>query len=221
MEAACSPVCASSRATVLLLFFASLAAARSTSGVRTTRIISNQARRQRNFDGLILPIHTFSSPLQRSPRRLLVAERIKTAEPNSRSQQLKVKAVESQSERKPAFQFIRNIDETVLPDVHVMRDRDEFLVHFNFTYSKTFELLYTDDPKYTREDIKGIFLIDEEGVIWSDNVWIAEEPQFGEVDAMGEMTIYSQEKYDRLMRFLDRHAIAHGLKFRSHTHQRY
>eukprot|EP00467_Chlorarachnion_reptans_P016804 CAMPEP_0114536276 /NCGR_PEP_ID=MMETSP0109-20121206/28901_1 /TAXON_ID=29199 /ORGANISM="Chlorarachnion reptans, Strain CCCM449" /LENGTH=201 /DNA_ID=CAMNT_0001719973 /DNA_START=75 /DNA_END=680 /DNA_ORIENTATION=- len=112
------------------------------------------------------------------------------------------------SERKPSFQFIRNVDERI-PSFHMELDMDIIRVSLNFTNSEVFK------------KINGV-LLDEEGLIYSDEVWIAdhESPlQPGDADAVANFNFVDKEKYYRLMRFVDRLAQAYDLDFDSKRDQ--
>ncbi|GAB5364968.1 hypothetical protein AAMO2058_001015900 [Amorphochlora amoebiformis] len=70
--------------------------------------------------------------------------------------------------RKPAFQFIRNIDEAVLPEIYIRSNSFVHYIELNFTLSRAWEMM--KEGTYERDEIKGCFMIDEEGVLWTDDV---------------------------------------------------
>jgi len=107
---------------------------------------------------------------------------------------------------------------------------DIIRVSLNFTNSEVFKKINGvhevdgtfSEPEFSIDDVKGIFLLDEEGLIYSDEVWIAdhESPlQPGDADAVANFNFVDKEKYYRLMRFVDRLAQAYDLDFDSKRDQ--
>lgn len=107
------------------------------------------------------------------------------------------------------IQFIKGIDETVLPDVRLTRSRD------GSTGTATFRFKNPDilDQNTAKEgEITGMFLIDDEGSLETRNVtakFVNGKPQAIE-------SIYimkSPEEWDRFMRFIEVYSKVNGLVF--------
>ena len=105
------------------------------------------------------------------------------------------------------IQFIRGVNEEVVPDVRLTRSRDGDTGRAVF---------YFDQPKAlaetTQEEIMGMYLIDEEGELVSREVngkFVNGKP--AAIEAIYIMK--SKEDWDRFMRFMNRYAEANGLGF--------
>lgn len=105
------------------------------------------------------------------------------------------------------IQFIRGIDEDVVPDVRLTRSRDG---------SNGTATFYFDNPKALNgnygEEITGIYLMDEEGELVSREV----KGKFvnGQPTALEAMVIMkSTDEWERFMRFMERYAEENGLGF--------
>lgn len=110
---------------------------------------------------------------------------------------------------KAKIQFIRGLDEKVLPDVHLTRSRDGSTGTATFTFKNPTIL---DKTTMKKGEITGMYLIDEEGILETRDVnarFINGKPEIVE-------TIYIMENrdiWDRFMRFMDRYGEANGLVF--------
>jgi len=105
------------------------------------------------------------------------------------------------------IQFIKGIDEEVVPDVRLTRSRDG---------SNGTATFYFDNPKALNgnygEEITGIYLMDEEGELVSREV----KGKFvnGQPTALEAIVIMkSTEEWERFMRFMERYAEENGLGF--------
>ncbi len=103
------------------------------------------------------------------------------------------------------IQFSRGIDEEVVPDVRVTRSRDG---------SNGTATFYFQNPKAldqgSTEEITGMYLIDDEGVITSREVkarFVNGQPEA--IEAV--LLMKSADEFDRFIRFMNRYAEEHGL----------
>lgn len=108
-----------------------------------------------------------------------------------------------------AIQFVRGLDEKVIPDVKLTRARDggSGIATFQFINPNVF-----DASTAAQGEITGIFMIDEEGEISSTDVnarFANGKPQA--IEATYVMT--SPADWDRFMRFMERYGEANGLGF--------
>ena len=114
---------------------------------------------------------------------------------------------------KAKIQFIKCIDEKVLPDVRLTRSRDGSTGTATFRFKNPNIL----DKKTAKEgEITGMYLIDEEGVLETRNV----NARFvnGKPKAIESIYIMkSPEAWDRFMRFMDRYGQSNGLIFTKAT----
>jgi len=107
------------------------------------------------------------------------------------------------------IQFIKGLDENVLPDVKLTRSRDGSTGTATFRFKKP-NILNKNTMK--EGEITGMYLIDEEGTIETRDVnarFINGKPQAIE-------SIYimkSPEAWDRFMRFMERYGTSNGLVF--------
>jgi photosystem II 13kDa protein len=105
------------------------------------------------------------------------------------------------------IQFVRGIDETVIPDVRLTRSKD----------GRTgVAVFYFDQPDAFAQDFKddatGMYMLDDEGEITTRKVtgkFINGKP--AAIEARHEMS--SPEEWDRFIRFMDRYAAANELGF--------
>ncbi len=105
------------------------------------------------------------------------------------------------------IQFIRGVDEEVVPDVRLTRSRDGQTGRAIFYFEKPLAL-----AEDTQQDIMGMYLIDEEGELVSRDVngkFVNGKPTA--IEAIYNMK--SKDDWDRFMRFMDRYAKANGLGF--------
>ena len=105
------------------------------------------------------------------------------------------------------IQFSRGINEEIIPDVRLTRSKDgsSGTATFRFDSPKALEAENT-------QDITGMYLIDEEGELSTQNV----KGKFvnGQPTAL-EAVYYmqSEEEWNRFMRFMERYAEENGLEF--------
>ena len=109
----------------------------------------------------------------------------------------------------PKIQFIKGLDEKILPDVRLTRSRDGSTGTATFRFKNPNIL----DKNTTKEgEITGMYLIDEEGSLEIRDVnarFINGKPEAIE-------TIYimkNPETWDRFIRFMERYAETNGLVF--------
>jgi len=105
------------------------------------------------------------------------------------------------------IQFVKGIDEEVIPDVRLTRSRDG---------SNGTATFYFQNPKAlsngNTEEITGMYMIDEEGELVTREVkgkFINGKPEALEVLYLMRTT----DEWDRFMRFMERYAQEHGLGF--------
>ncbi len=102
------------------------------------------------------------------------------------------------------IQFIRGVNEEIVPDVRLTRSKDG-------TNGRAY--FYFDNPKIVQEgnlEINGMYMVDEEGEIVTRDV----NAKFinGQVTAIeATYTIRNLADWDRFIRFMDRYAATHGL----------
>ena len=105
------------------------------------------------------------------------------------------------------IQFLKGIDEEVVPDVRLTRSRDG---------SSGIATFYFQNPKVLSsgsvDEITGMYMIDEEGEIVTREV----KGRFinGKPEALEALYLMkSEEEWNRFMRFMERYAEEHGLGF--------
>ena len=107
------------------------------------------------------------------------------------------------------IQFIRGINEKVLPDIRLTRSRDGSTGTATFRF-KNANIL--DKSLGLSGEITGMYMIDREGVLETRDVsarFVNGKPQIVE-------SIYimkSPEAWDRFMRFMERYGESNGLVF--------
>nr|YP_010276935.1 photosystem II protein Psb28 [Thalassionema bacillare]UHY40458.1 photosystem II protein Psb28 [Thalassionema bacillare] len=111
------------------------------------------------------------------------------------------------------IQFIKGLNEKVLPDVRLTRSRDGSTGTATFRFKNPNIL----DKKTTRQGkVTGMYLIDQEGTLETLDVnarFVNGKPQAVE-------SIYimkNSEEWDRFMRFMDRYGQINGLVFTKAT----
>ena len=107
------------------------------------------------------------------------------------------------------IQFIKGLDETVLPDVRLTRSRDGSTGTATFRFKSPSIL---DRNTTTEGEITGMYLIDEEGVLETRDVnakFINGKPRAIECIYI----MKSPEAWDRFMRFMERYGKTNGLVF--------
>eukprot|EP00584_Thalassiosira_punctigera_P010347 CAMPEP_0172527266 /NCGR_PEP_ID=MMETSP1067-20121228/1998_1 /TAXON_ID=265564 ORGANISM="Thalassiosira punctigera, Strain Tpunct2005C2" /NCGR_SAMPLE_ID=MMETSP1067 /ASSEMBLY_ACC=CAM_ASM_000444 /LENGTH=153 /DNA_ID=CAMNT_0013310973 /DNA_START=120 /DNA_END=581 /DNA_ORIENTATION=+ len=107
------------------------------------------------------------------------------------------------------IQFVRGLEEKVIPDIKLTRARDgsSGTATFNFVNPNVF-----DASTASQGEITGLFLIDEEGEMSTTDVnasFTNGKPQ--SIECLYVMN--SPEKWDRFMRFMERYGEANGLGF--------
>ena len=102
------------------------------------------------------------------------------------------------------IQFVRGVDEEVVPDVRLTRSQDG---------NRGQAVFYFEDPQMLQlgeQEVMGMFMIDEEGELVTREV----NAKFVNGNAKGIQAIYkmrSRQEWDRFIRFMDRYAESHGL----------
>ncbi len=105
------------------------------------------------------------------------------------------------------IQFVRGLEEKVVPNIKLTRARDgsSGVATFNFDNPNVF-----DASTATQGDVTGMFMIDEEGEISTSDVnarFINGKPQA--IESTYVMT--SPAEWDRFMRFMEKYGEANGL----------
>ncbi len=107
------------------------------------------------------------------------------------------------------IQFIKGLDEKILPDVRLTRSRDGSTGTATFRFKNPNIL---DKSTAKEGEITGMYLIDEEGILETRNV----NARFinGKPEAIESIYIMkSPEAWDRFMRFMERYGETNGLVF--------
>ena len=107
------------------------------------------------------------------------------------------------------IQFIKGLDEKVLPDVRLTRSRDGSTGTATFTF-KNPNILDKNSPK--EGEITGMYLIDNEGTLETRDVYA----RFvnGKAEILESIYIMkSNEDWDRFMRFMQKYGEKNGLVF--------
>ncbi len=105
------------------------------------------------------------------------------------------------------IQFSRGINETSIPDVKITRSKDGTNGMATFYFENT-DIL----GKESKQEITGMYLIDEEGELSSREVkckFINGEPKAIEASYI----IKSKDEWDRFIRFMERYAQENDLGF--------
>jgi photosystem II protein len=117
----------------------------------------------------------------------------------------------STTELDAAIQFVRGLDEKVIPNIKLTRAKDGStgIATFQFANPNVF------DASTAKEgDVTGMFLTDEEGELSTNDVnarFVNGKPQSIE----SVYVMYSPEEWDRFMRFMERYSESNGLVFNS------
>lgn len=109
---------------------------------------------------------------------------------------------------KPMIQFIRGIEERIVPDVKLTRSRDGT----NGVATFVFEQPSVFDSSRELGDITGLYLLDEEGTLSTVDVsakFVNGKPS--KVEARYIMR--NEREWDRFMRFMERYARENELGF--------
>ena len=110
---------------------------------------------------------------------------------------------------KAKIQFIKGLDETILPDIRLTRSRDGSTGTATFRFKNPNIL---DKNTIKEGEISGMYLIDDEGIIETKDV----SAQFinGKPELIESIYIMkNRETWDRFMRFMDRYGKTNGLVF--------
>jgi photosystem II protein len=107
------------------------------------------------------------------------------------------------------IQFVRGLKEKVVPDIKLTRARDgsSGVATFKFANPNVF-----DASTASAGEITGLFLVDEEGEMSSNDVnanFVNGKPQTIEAT----LVMRSPAEWDRFMRFMERYGEANGLGF--------
>jgi len=108
-----------------------------------------------------------------------------------------------------AIQFIKGINETVIPDIKLTRSRDGSTGTATFRFTEPEMFLASMENK---GDITGMYLLDEEGELVTREVnakFINGKPKAIE----SIYIIKSPSHWDRFMRFMERYANENNLSF--------
>jgi photosystem II 13kDa protein len=107
------------------------------------------------------------------------------------------------------IQFIKGLDEKVLPDVRLTRSRDGSTGTATFQFKNPNIL---DKNTIKEGEITGMYLIDKEGILETRDI----NARFinGKPEAIESIYIMkSPEDWDRFIRFMERYGKTHGLIF--------
>ena len=108
-----------------------------------------------------------------------------------------------------SIQFVRGLDEKVVPDIKLTRARDgsSGTATFRFQNPNVF-----DASTAKKGEVLGMFLVDDEGEMSTNDVnarFVNGKPQAIE----SVLILRSPEEWDRFMRFMERYGEANGLAF--------
>ena len=107
------------------------------------------------------------------------------------------------------IQFIKGLDETILPDVRLTRSRD------GSTGTATFQFINPNilDKNTAKEgEITGMYLIDEEGIL--ETRYVSARFVNGNPEALESIYLMKNPAaWDRFMRFMERYGQTNGLVF--------
>lgn len=118
------------------------------------------------------------------------------------------RAIVTMQQVKPVIQFIRGIDERVVPDVKLTRSKDgtNGVAIFSFDQPSVF------DSSRELGDITGLYMLDEEGTLSTVDVsakFLNGKPSKIE----GQYIMRNTNEWDRFMRFMERYAKENQLGF--------
>lgn len=108
------------------------------------------------------------------------------------------------------IQFIRGIDEKTIAEVKLTRSRDGNTGTATFHFDKP--NIINKDISKSNNDITGMFMIDEEGILFTRNInayYINGKPQA--IQAVYIMK--NREAWDRFIRFMERYSRSNNLSF--------
>ena len=110
---------------------------------------------------------------------------------------------------KANIQFIRGLDEKIVPDVRLTRSRDGSTGTATFRFKNPNIL---DKSTAKQGEITGMYLIDTEGILETRDV----NARFdnGKPEVIESIYIMkTPEEWDRFMRFMERYSASNGLVF--------
>jgi photosystem II protein len=144
---------------------------------------------------------TLKKPTAFAPRRAAAARPARTT---------RAAAVTPVAAQKASMQFIRGVEESVVPEVELRRARNGSSGTAVFTFSSP-DVFQADA---SNGDITGLFMVDEEGELQTTDVkakFLNGKPTA--IEARYQMR--STFEWDRFIRFMDRYAESAGLGFES------
>jgi len=110
---------------------------------------------------------------------------------------------------KAQIQFIKGVEEKVLPDVRLTRSRDGSTGTATFFF-KNPNLI--DKSLFLKGEVTGMYMIDEEGILETRDV--TAKFTNGELKAVESIYIMkSPEAWERFMKFMERYGKSNGLVF--------
>tara|TARA_Y100001968_G_C19439408_1_gene761680 strand:+ start:960 stop:1307 length:348 start_codon:yes stop_codon:yes gene_type:complete len=107
------------------------------------------------------------------------------------------------------IQFLQGIDEEVVPEIRLLKDKYGVNGSAIFRFNNPFVLL-----EQNFKEIQGMYLIDKEGVISTSELNISVSKEDGKYTAI--QAIYSwntEDDFNRFMRFAYRYAEENGLGY--------
>jgi photosystem II protein len=107
------------------------------------------------------------------------------------------------------IQFVKGLQEKVVPDIKLTRARDGSSGTATFTFANPNVF---DASTQSEGQVTGMFLVDEEGEMSTSDVnasFVNGKPQ--SIESM--LVMNSPEEWDRFMRFMERYGEANGLGF--------
>ena len=110
---------------------------------------------------------------------------------------------------KATIQFIKGLNEKVLPDVRLTRSRDGSTGTATFRFKNPNIL---DKSTVRKGEITGMYLVDKEGILETRDI----NAKFinGKPEAIESIYIMkNSEAWDRFMRFMERYGKTNGLVF--------
>nr|YP_009497633.1 photosystem II protein W [Astrosyne radiata]AWT40346.1 photosystem II protein W [Astrosyne radiata] len=110
---------------------------------------------------------------------------------------------------KTKIQFIKGIDEKIVPDVRLTRSRDGSTGTATFQFQNPTIL---SNEMSNEGEVTGMYLIDNEGILETKNVYVVYVN--GKPRILQSVYIMENpEAWDRFMRFIENYASENGLSF--------
>tara|TARA_Y100001968_G_C19453982_1_gene770846 strand:+ start:1002 stop:1355 length:354 start_codon:yes stop_codon:yes gene_type:complete len=110
---------------------------------------------------------------------------------------------------KAAIQFFQGIDETVIPEIRLLKNKVGIVGQAIFTFQNPY-VLTSENFK----DIQGMYLLDEEGQIIVREINVAVSKKNGQYTAIQAVYTWKNEfDFNRFMRFANRYAKYNGLSY--------